>query len=356
MKTIQVNLGKRSYPIHVKSGLLKDVPDLLAEANHGQKWIIISQYGLMELFGFELMAKLKEQNFNIDYISVPMGEAAKSMKEFSNVISQLTELGCDRTTTVLALGGGVVGDIAGFAASTFMRGIEYFQIPTTLLAMVDSSIGGKTGINIAQGKNMIGTFYQPKGVLIDPDFLNSLPRSEVIAGLGEVVKYGAIWDADFLKEISDWLDDIVSFPFEKAVKRSCKIKAEIISIDERESGLRRLLNFGHTVGHALESHLGYGRIRHGEAVAHGMQCSGWISERLNLLSKEDADYLNITINKLPLPKIKHIQGNNLMPFIKTDKKSEKGILNFVVLEGLGKAATSTDVSQKLLKQSLKVLH
>ena len=356
MKTIQVHLGKRSYPIHVKSGLLKEVPDLLAEANHGQKWIIISQYGLMELFGFELMAKLKEQNFNIEYISIPMGEAAKSMKEFSNVMSQLTEFECDRSTTVLALGGGVVGDLAGFAASTFMRGIEYFQIPTTLLAMVDSSIGGKTGINIAQGKNMIGTFYQPKGVLIDPDLLNSLPKSEVIAGLGEVVKYGAIWDADFLKEISDWLDDIVSFPFEKAVKRSCKIKAEIISIDERESGLRRLLNFGHTVGHALESHLGYGRIRHGEAVAHGMQCSGWISEKLNLLSKEDADYLNITINKLPLPKIKHIQGNNLMPFIKTDKKSEKGILNFVVLKGLGKAATSIDVSKKLLKQSLKVLH
>ena len=356
MKTIQVQLGQRSYPIHIKSGLIKDFPDLLMETNHGQKWIIISQHGLMELFGFELMAKLKEQSFNIDYISVPMGEAAKSMKEFSNVMSQLAEFECDRSTTVLALGGGVVGDLAGFAASTFMRGIEYFQIPTTLLAMVDSSIGGKTGINIAQGKNMIGTFYQPKGVLIDPDFLNTLPRNEVIAGLGEVLKYGAIWDADFLQEISDWLDDIVSFPFEKAVKRSCKIKAEIISLDERESDLRRLLNFGHTIGHALESYLGYGRIRHGEAIALGMQCSGWISERLNLLSKEDADYLNITINKLPLPKIKDIQGNNLMSFIKMDKKSEKGILNFVVLKGLGKAAISIDVSEKMLQQSLKVLH
>ena len=165
------------------------------------------------------MSNLKEQNFNTDYITLPVGEAAKSMKEFSNVISQLTDLECDRSTTVLALGGGVVGDIAGFAASTFMRGIEYFQIPTTLLAMVDSSIGGKTGINIAEGKNMVGTFYQPKGVLIDPDILNSLPKGEVISGLGEVIKYGAIRDADFLQEISAWLDDIVSFPFYQEIQQ-----------------------------------------------------------------------------------------------------------------------------------------
>ena len=356
MKTIQVQLGERSYPIHVKSGLLKDVPKLLTATNHGQKWIIISQHGLMELFGFELMSNLNEQSFNIDYITLPMGEAAKSMKEFSNVISQLTDLECDRSTTVLALGGGVVGDIAGFAASTFMRGIEYFQIPTTLLAMVDSSIGGKTGINIAEGKNMIGTFYQPKGVLIDPDILNSLPKGEVIAGLGEVIKYGATRDADFLQEISAWLDDIVSFPFEKAIKCACEIKAEIVSKDERESGLRRLLNFGHTIGHALEAHLGYGRIRHGEAVALGMKCSGWISERLDLLSKEDVNHLNTTINKLPLPEIEHVYGDHLMPFIKTDKKSEKGVLNFVVLEGLVKAAISTIVSEKLIQQSLKVLN
>jgi len=355
MKKIQLDLGKRSYPIHVKSGLLENVPDLLVRANHGQKWIIISQHSLMELFGFELMSKLNDKHFKVDYITLPMGEVAKSMTEFSNVINQLSELECDRSTTILALGGGVVGDIAGFAASTFMRGIEYFQVPTTLLAMVDSSIGGKTGINISGGKNMVGTFHQPKGVLVDPNIIHSLPKSEVIAGLGEIIKYGAIRDVDFLKEISFWLDDLISFPFEEAVKRSCEIKAEIISKDERESDIRRILNFGHTIGHALEAHLGYGRIRHGEAVALGMKCSGWISGMLNLISKDDVKYLNSTIDKLPLPNIGYINVDNLMPFIKTDKKLEKGILNFVVLNGLGNATTSTNVSEKLIQQSLKVI-
>jgi 3-dehydroquinate synthase len=237
-----------------------------------------------------------------------------------------------------------------------MRGIDYYQIPTTLLAMVDSSIGGKTGINIAEGKNLVGAIYQPKGVLIDPVILESLPQEEVFAGLGEIIKYGAIWDKAFLIDISTWLEDIDSFPFEDAIHKSCKIKAEVVSKDEREGDLRRILNFGHTIGHALESHLGYGKIRHGEAVALGMKCAGFISKKLNLLSKEELSTLNQTINRLPLPQLPHINGNHLMPFIKTDKKSEKGVLNFVVLDGLGNAITSTNVTEDLIKQSLTVLN
>jgi len=356
MKSVQVNLGSRSYPIHVKSGLLKQTASILSDQNHGQKWVIISQYNLMELFGFDLMTELNESGFNCDFITLPLGEASKSLNEFSRVISQMVEFGCDRKTAIIALGGGVVGDVSGFVASSFMRGIDYYQIPTTLLAMVDSSIGGKTGINIAEGKNLVGAIYQPKGVLIDPVILESLSKEEVMAGLGEIIKYGAIWDKAFLIDISTWLEDIDSFPFEDAILKSCKIKAKVVSKDEREGDLRRILNFGHTIGHALESHLGYGKIRHGEAVALGMKCAGFISKKLNLLSKEELSTLNQTINRLPLPQLPHINGNHLMPFIKTDKKSEKGVLNFVVLDGLGNAITSTNVTEDLIKQSLTVLN
>jgi 3-dehydroquinate synthase len=356
VKSVQVNLGSRSYPIHVKSGLLKKTASILSDQNHGQKWVIISQYNLMDLFGFDLMTVLNESGFNCDFITLPVGEASKSLNEFSRVISQMVEFGCDRKTTIIALGGGVVGDVSGFVASSFMRGIDYYQIPTTLLAMVDSSIGGKTGINIAEGKNLVGAIYQPKGVLIDPVILESLSKEEVMAGLGEVIKYGAIWDKAFLIDISTWLEDIDSFPFEDAIRKSCKIKAEVVSKDEREGDLRRILNFGHTIGHALESHLGYGKIRHGEAVALGMKCAGFISQKLNLLSKEELSTLNQTINRLPLPQLPHINGNHLMPFIKTDKKSEKDVLNFVLLDGLGNAISSTDVTEELIQESLKVLN
>ena len=356
MKTIQVQLGDRSYPIHIMPGLMIDIPSILSGNNNGQKWVIISQHRLMELFGFDLMTNLKDNGFDVEFITVPVGESAKSLNNFSRVISQMVKLNCDRSTTILALGGGTVGDVVGFVASSFMRGIEYYQIPTTLLAMVDSSIGGKTGINITEGKNLIGSIYQPQGVLVDSTLLDSLPRKEVIAGLGEVIKYGAIRDTDFLNQVSEWLNDIDSFPFGKAIERSSEIKADIVSADEREGGLRRLLNFGHTVGHALEAHLGYGRIRHGEAVALGMKCAGWISKRMNMLSNDEFNQLAEPILKLPLPSLGKINVNHLMSYIRVDKKSEKGVLNFVVLDGLGNGATSTHVTETLIQQSLKVLN
>ena len=356
MKTIQVQLGDRSYPIHIKPGLTIDIPSILSGKNNGQKWVIITQHRIMELFGFDLITNLKDNGFDVEYITVPMGEASKSLNDFSSLISQMIELNCDRSTTILALGGGTVGDVAGFVASSFMRGIKYYQIPTTLLAMVDSSIGGKTGINIAEGKNLIGSIYQPQGVLVDSTLLDSLPREEVISGLGEVIKYGAIRDTNFLKQISNWLNDIDSFPFDKAVERSSEIKADIVSLDERESGFRRLLNFGHTVGHALEAYLGYGKIRHGEAVALGMKCAGWISEKMDLLSNDEFNQLVEPILKLPLPSLGKLNANHIMPYIQVDKKSEKGVLNFVVLDGLGNGITSTHVTEKLIQQSLKVLN
>ena len=355
MKVIQVNLGNRSYPIQVKSGLMQEFPAILKKNNHGQKWVIISQNNLMELFGFKLMDHFRKLDFDIDYLTLPNGEAAKSINEFNKVINQMIKMNCDRSTIILALGGGVVGDVAGFVASSFMRGINYYQIPTTLLAMVDSAIGGKTGINFTEGKNLVGAIYQPKGVLIDPKFLNTLPKEELISGLSEVIKYGAIWDREFFDQVSQWLDEFDSFPFEKAVHRSCEIKAEIVSEDEREDGLRKILNFGHTIGHAVEAHLEYRGIRHGEAVALGMKCAGWISREIGTIDKDDEDYLIQTIEKLSLDSIPKLDTNTILSFVKRDKKVKNSILHFVILDKIGFAKISKSITDDLIKKSLKVI-
>lgn len=356
MKSFQVNLGDRSYSIDIKSGLIKEDSLLLAKYNHGQKWIIITQHNLMELFGYNFLEKLENNGFDVDFITIPNGEAAKSINEYSRIISQMIQYGCDRKTSIICLGGGVVGDVGGFVASSFMRGVDYFQIPTTLLAMVDSSIGGKTGINVSEGKNLVGAIYQPKRVIVDPNLLESLPKEEVNAGIGEIIKYGAIWNKEFLLQIRSWLMDINNFPFDNAIYTSCKIKAEIVSKDENEHGIRKILNFGHTIGHALESYLGYGKIRHGEAVAFGMKSSGYISGKLGSISKNDLLILINMIDNLPLPELPHINPNHLLPFIKNDKKTEKGKLNFVILDNLGNAKTTTKVDEDLIIESLKVLN
>lgn len=353
MKTIQVNLDKRSYPIHIESGLIKQIPTILSERNHGQKWVIISQQGIIDRYGKALVEQLSEAGFYSITIDVPTGEKAKSFEEYQIVLSRMVEAGCDRSSVILALGGGVTGDLAGFAAATFMRGIDYFQIPTTLLAMVDSSIGGKTGINITEGKNLVGSIYQPKGVLIDPDMLNSLPRQEVVSGLGEIIKYGAIRDKAFLIRISLWLEDIDTFPFEKAITRSCEIKAAIVASDEREGNLRRILNFGHTIGHALEAYLGYGKIRHGDAVSYGMTCAGWISNQLGYLSNSKYTILKNAIQKLPLPLLPKLDHDKMLSFVKKDKKTVSGKLHFVILNELGSAATTHNVTHDLMLKSLK---
>lgn len=353
MKTIQVNLGQRSYPIHVKSGLLKEIPSILSTKNQGQKWVIIAQQGIIDRYGNALSDQLSEAGFDTLTIDIPTGERAKSFNEYQIILSRMVEADCDRSSIILALGGGVTGDLAGFAAATFMRGIEYIQIPTTLLAMVDSSIGGKTGINIAEGKNLIGAIYQPKAVLIDPEILHSLPKEEITSGLGEIIKYGVIQDKDFLSRLSTWLNDIDTFPFEKAIIRSCEIKAGIVSKDEREGDLRRILNFGHTIGHALEAYFGYGKMRHGDAVSYGMICAGWISNQLGYLSNRDYQNLKDIIQKLLLPPFIKFDHNQIISFIKNDKKTVSGQLHFVILNGLGSAAITKNVTHDLIRESLK---
>jgi len=355
MINIPVKLGQRSYDILIKNNLIKSIPNILKKESDPKNIIIISQDIIIETYGNELIKKIKDNKFKCEIISIPNSENAKSLKEYEIVIKKLFDFQCDRSSIILALGGGVVGDLAGFVASTFMRGLKYYQIPTTLLSMVDSSIGGKTGLNTLEGKNLIGTYHQPKAVLIDPYLLNSLPIEEVYSGLSEIVKYGFIKNFKFLKKINHWLDDIKNFPFIEAISESCKIKAEIVSNDEMESDLRRILNFGHTVGHAIEAHIGYNKIRHGEAIAYGMLCAGWISNQNNFLNFNEYKKLVNIINKLPLPKIPQMNQNNLLPYILKDKKNEKDKLHFVVLKTLGNAITTNKVSLNSIVESFKVL-
>lgn len=355
MNEIEVNLKQNSYSIFIEKGIINKIPQMLKDKLNGQKWIIISQHNLMEIFGFKLLSEFNNEGFDVDYITTINSENAKSLNEYSRIITQLFELGCDRSTVIVALGGGVIGDLAGFVASSFMRGVKYYQVPTTLLSMVDSSIGGKTGINIAEGKNLIGSIHQPSAVFIDPILLNSLPKDEVISGLGEVIKYGAIRDRKFLDKLYIWLDDMDKFPFKKAIEISVKIKAEIVSIDEKELGLRKILNFGHTIGHGLESTIGYEKIRHGEAVAMGILCSSWISKKYGILPNQEFDYLVGIINKLNLPKVSQINHETLLSHINKDKKKRNGIIQFILLNKLGNPIINNDVSEDLILKSIKVL-
>ena len=355
MKTVNVELKERSYPIYIGKGLQKNIDDISLFRNIGQKWVVISHDNIMKIIGEKLIESLKSAGYDCKKIIVPEGDAAKSIVQYSKIISQLVNLGCDRKSVILALGGGVVGDISGFVASTFMRGIRYYQIPTTLLSMVDSSIGGKTGLNIAEGKNLIGSFYQPAGVIIDPDVLKTLPLKEVHSGISEIIKYGAIRDKRFLDVIDGWLDDINNFPFSKAIIQSCRIKSDIISSDEYENNLRKILNFGHTIGHALESYFGFRNIRHGEAVAHGMICAGWISRETGNLSDEKYKKLYKIIKKLPLPQIAEFDSDGLMSFIKTDKKNELREISFIVLNDLGNAKIEKGISEKIIIKSFEQL-
>ena len=355
MKKYKVNLKERSYYINIEPGLKDNLQSLLSKYNNGQKWIIISQHDLMELFGYKIKNDLAIAGFNCNYITLPKGEDAKSINEFNRIISQMIDFGCDLESCIISLGGGAVGDVSGFIAATFMRGIKYFQVPTTLLSMVDSSIGGKTGINIDKGKNLIGSIYQPKGVFIDQRFLNTLPHDEVISGLGEIIKYGAILDKDFFQKVSIWIQDIPKFPFSEAIEICCKLKADIVSRDESDKGIRKILNFGHTIGHALELKYGFNTLKHGEAVAWGMLCAGYVSFKLNKLDKREFEQLKKSISSLPIPKLKKINSQELLSFIKRDKKFIKGKLEFITLNKIGQASIEHDVDDLILKESFKLL-
>ena len=356
MQTLRVELGARAYPIHIGEHLLSD-GGLLKPHLDLPKVAIVTNTTVAPLYLGALSEALHSQGVEAISIVLEDGERYKDWTTLNRIYDALLERRCDRRTTLIALGGGVIGDLAGFAAATYMRGIPFVQVPTTLLAQVDSSIGGKTGINHPLGKNMIGAFYQPRLVLADTAVLASLPARELSAGLAEVIKHGLIRDAGFVA----WLEQNVerlracdAQALAHAVRRCCEIKAEVVAEDERETGVRALLNFGHTFGHAIESGLGYGAWLHGEAVAAGMVMAADLSCRLGYLAQADVDRIVALLRRAGLPVAQPgLAPERLLELMMVDKKTEAGKLRFVLLDRIGAASIRAEVPAEELHQVLR---
>lgn len=340
MKTLEVDLGKRSYPIHIGTDLIEQA-DLFAPCEKATSIYIVSNATVAPLYADRLTKTLEAFGKPIRTITLPDGESYKDWQNLQLIFDDLLKFGADRQTILIALGGGVIGDMTGFAAASFMRGIRFIQVPTTLLAQVDSSVGGKTGINHPLGKNMIGAFHQPVAVIADLNTLRTLPPRELSAGLAEVIKHGAIADTQFLDWIEANTDALLACDpnaLGHAVLRSCEIKAAVVSADEREGGIRAILNFGHTFGHAIEAGIGYGEWLHGEAVGCGMVMGADLSQRLNQISKSELDRLRKIIQSVNLPIAPPKLGaTRYMELMQVDKKTEGRQIRYVLLEKLGKA-------------------
>lgn len=346
MSSLQVSLGDRSYPIHIGRGLLDD-ETLFSPYVQAGKVVVVTNETVAPLFLAALSSTLQRLGVSILPVVVPDGERFKTWETLNTIFDSLLRAHCERKTPLIAMGGGVVGDMGGFAAACYQRGMPFIQIPTTLLSLVDSSVGGKTAINHPLGKNMIGAFYQPKMVLADIGLLDTLPDREFKAGLAEVIKYGLIRDYDFLLWLERNIDRLLARETEAviyAVRRSCANKAEVVAADEREGGVRASLNLGHTFGHAIETGLGYGEWLHGEAVASGTMIAARLSMRLGWLSSEDVERIRVLFVKAGLPVMAPSLGAaRYLELMRHDKKVEGGRLRLVLLRGIGQAVLSNQV-------------
>lgn len=354
--TLNVDLDERSYPIYIGSGLLNEA-DLLTRHIHGQTALIVSNSTVAPLYLESVQQSLDIGDIRYDCIILDDGEQHKTLESMTRIIDMLLEKRHDRRTTVIALGGGVIGDIGGFAASVYQRGVNFIQLPTTLLSQVDSSVGGKTGVNHPLGKNMIGAFYQPRCVIADIDTFKTLPARELAAGLAEVIKYGLIYDAEFFSWLEGNLDGLLKLDpqlLAQAVLVSCQTKARVVEQDERESGLRAILNLGHTFGHAIETVMGYGNWLHGEAVAAGMVMAIDLSIREGLvdeaLRKRSIDLLSRA--GLPVSPPADISVEQYLDVMAIDKKTLDGNIRLVLLRALGEAFVTADYSRDKLQQTL----
>lgn len=354
-RTLQVDLGERAYPITIGEGLLSNL-GLLKSRIKGQRVVVVTNTVVAPLYLQNFVQQLKEIGKQVETVVLPDGEEYKTWESLMLVFDALLEKKCDRKTTLLALGGGVIGDMTGFAASAYMRGIPFVQIPTTLLAQVDSSVGGKTGINHPLGKNMIGAFYQPQSVIADMSTLKTLPDRELSAGLAEVIKHGAIIDSGFFSWIESHIEklrakDVDALSY--AVLRSCEIKANVVRQDEREGGLRAILNFGHTFGHAIESGLGYGNWLHGEAVGCGMVMAADLSYRLGYIDFVSKTRIVQLVEAAGLPTVAPDLGEQVwLDLMEVDKKNEGGQIKFILLKPLG-SSVITEVPKELLLATLR---
>ncbi|MGH7496723.1 MAG: 3-dehydroquinate synthase [bacterium] len=343
MQTINVELGERSYPIHIGAGILQRTGEWMREKFPASRLVLVTNPVVDQHWSMLLISSLEQAGFAIEKLMVPDGERHKTLATFNRLIAKMLQARCDRETVVLALGGGVIGDLAGFVAAAYMRGVRFVQIPTTLLAQVDASIGGKVGVNHRLGKNMIGAFHQPQMVVIDTDSLATLPHRELICGLAEIIKHALIADASYFEIIEQNLPHILALDsnlLTPIIAQSCRIKAEIVSRDEREeSGLRALLNFGHTVGHALEAAGKFDVLRHGEAVLLGMLAEAYLSKIAGTLTAPDFQRLDNFLRRLPLTvELAGIHVDEVGEFMQRDKKAQRGAPRLVLLHALGAAA------------------
>ena len=355
MKKINIQFDERSYPIYIGEGLISNY-ELISQHILGKKVAIITNETVADIYLKTLMDTVSPHKELISII-LPDGESYKSKDSLDSIYAQLLQNKADREITLIALGGGVIGDITGFAAATYMRGVNFIQIPTTLLSQVDSSVGGKTGINHPLGKNMIGAFYQPKCVISDMNVLKTLPSRELSAGLAEVIKYGLIRDNKFF----EWLESHIQYLMEmnpkyliEAVQRSCENKAAVVEADEFESGIRAILNLGHTFGHAIEVAQGYGNWLHGEAVGAGMVMAAKLSQSMGWLADKDVDRIVALIKKAGLPtEPPKISVKKYMELMMLDKKTKDGQINLVLQKSIGDAVLTNQYDPKKLHQILE---
>lgn len=363
-QTVPVALGERSYDIRVGPGLIENAGAEIGPVLRGRKVFVVTDSTVSGHWLDPLVGSLDAAGIAAKTIVVPPGESSKSFENFERVVTRMLEDGVDRRMAVVALGGGVVGDLAGFCAASVLRGLDFIQIPTTLLAQVDSSVGGKTGINTAQGKNLVGAFHQPRLVLADTGTLETLPKREMLAGYAEVVKYGLIRDAGFFEWLERHGADLVAGDETAritAVVESCKAKAAVVAADEREAGLRELLNFGHTFGHALEAAAGFdGTLLHGEAVSIGMVQALELSRRLGLCPGQDTERARSHLAAMGLmARVADIPGagkwkpDGLLASMRRDKKARDGTIRFVLARGIGDAFTSDDVAPDAVRSMLE---
>ncbi|MBU0580916.1 MAG: 3-dehydroquinate synthase [Candidatus Margulisbacteria bacterium] len=361
IKKIKVHLGKRSYPIYLGKNIFRQLPALFSHFKIGKKVMILTNPFLAKIYGKKIKGLLESKTDKEIYLySLPLEEKNKNIGTVEKIYNALSKYNFERNSSIIALGGGVIGDITGFAAATYLRGINYFQIPTTLLAQVDSSVGGKTGLNLLAGKNLIGAFYQPKAVFIDIGTLESLPKKEWLTGLAEVIKYGVIYDQNIFKlleqkyhlNIASQKICLKDEDLLKIIKRCCQIKANIVSKDETESGVRAILNYGHTVGHAIEIFTKH-RYLHGEAVALGMVAAAYIAERKNIVKKEFVQRQRKLIQGLGLPVfIRGLHPDKLIALMKKDKKVKEAQIRFVLPVRLGKVKIFNNINMNSIKESL----
>jgi 3-dehydroquinate synthase len=356
MQTLTVGLGERSYPIQIGNGLLSHA-EMLQPYLPRKRAAIISNTTVAPLYLEKLRHTLQAIGVSSVDVMLPDGEEYKNSETLNLIYDALLKNRCERSTPLIALGGGVIGDMTGYAAATYLRGVPFIQIPTTLLAQVDSSVGGKTGINHPLGKNMIGAFYQPQLVLADTDTLNTLPDNQLSAGLAEVIKYGLIRDLPFLEWLEQNIDKLLArdaSALQYAIARSCRNKAEVVAADERESGERALLNLGHTFGHAIESGMGYGNWLHGEGVAAGTVMAADLSQRLGWISTQDVARIRKLFERAKLPVVAPDLGEEkYLELMGLDKKVEGGKMRFVLLKQVGHAMVYGEVPAAMLRQTLE---